>query len=76
MRSRTRVLNVSQVVKVPYALLNSPIKLTHDQVQYVTKGLRNPCRMFYHAGQDSLYIGDVGYGDAGTSERIFKTPGM
>jgi hypothetical protein len=45
-------------------------------VTYVAAGLRNPVRMFYHAAADDLYIGDVGFGDAGTSERIFKSNGI
>jgi hypothetical protein len=45
-------------------------------VTYVAAGLRNPVRMFYHAAADDLYIGDVGFGDAGTSERIFKQNGI
>ncbi|KAG5190401.1 hypothetical protein JKP88DRAFT_131049, partial [Tribonema minus] len=35
--------------------------------------------MFYHDKQDVLYIGDVGFGDTGTSERIFtmeKAPAL
>jgi hypothetical protein len=65
-----------KVVRIPYALLNSPTTLAHTQLKYVSKGFRNPVRMFYHAGQDSLYIGDVGFGDGGTTERIFKQTGV
>jgi hypothetical protein len=48
----------------------------NKKVTYVAAGLRNPVRMYYHAAADDLYIGDVGFGDAGTSERIFKSNGI
>eukprot|EP00953_Heterococcus_sp_UTEX-ZZ885_P016472 9263-Heterococcus_DN1.PRE.2 len=65
-----------KVVKIPGALINSPRQLTQAQVTYVAAGLRNPVRMYYHTAADDLYIGDVGFGDAGTSERIFKSNGI
>ncbi|CAM9363120.1 unnamed protein product [Chrysoparadoxa australica] len=65
-----------KITRIPYELLLSDVELTFDQVTLMGKGLRNPFRMFYHETADTLYIGDVGFGDGYTSERLFARPGM
>lgn len=32
--------------------------------------------MYHHPQTDTLYIGDVGFGDTGTSERVFALPNL
>lgn len=61
-----------KVHRIPYASLESATELDVMDMEVVTKGLRNPFRIFYHNTTDALYVGDVGYGDATTSERIFR----
>jgi hypothetical protein len=60
-----------KLTRIPYALLDSPKELTYAQLKFLGIGLRNPFRAHYDAKTDEVWIGDVGFGDAGTSERIF-----
>ena len=65
-----------KVTRIPGALLDSLVPLEYDQLTYIARGLRNPFRIFYHDTSDILYIGDVGFGDGGTTERIFAVEGI
>mmetsp|Transcript_15835 Transcript_15835/g.22316 ORF Transcript_15835/g.22316 Transcript_15835/m.22316 type:complete len:1259 (-) Transcript_15835:96-3872(-) len=63
-----------KVLKIPKALLDSPVPITMKDMTMLSKGNRQPYTMFYHQNKDDLYIGDVGFGDWGTTERIFMAP--
>eukprot|EP00612_Vaucheria_litorea_P002945 CAMPEP_0171462106 /NCGR_PEP_ID=MMETSP0945-20130129/6282_1 /TAXON_ID=109269 /ORGANISM="Vaucheria litorea, Strain CCMP2940" /LENGTH=1259 /DNA_ID=CAMNT_0011988577 /DNA_START=93 /DNA_END=3872 /DNA_ORIENTATION=+ len=60
-----------KLIKIPAALLDSEVVLSLQDLVIVNKGLRQPYRMFYHEFNDRMYIADVGFGDYGTSERLF-----
>mmetsp|Transcript_17355 Transcript_17355/g.24570 ORF Transcript_17355/g.24570 Transcript_17355/m.24570 type:complete len:971 (-) Transcript_17355:68-2980(-) len=47
--------------------------LEWNTLPVIVKGSRQPFRMFYEENSDMLYTADVGFGDAGTTERIFST---
>ncbi|KAG5175187.1 hypothetical protein JKP88DRAFT_172702 [Tribonema minus] len=49
-----------KVMRIPGKLLDSPTPLTFDDMEIVTKGNRQPFRMFYRETDDTLFIGDVG----------------
>ncbi|KAG5181816.1 hypothetical protein JKP88DRAFT_199693 [Tribonema minus] len=61
---------------IPPELLDSKVTIPFEQVKVLTKGNRNPFRIFYREKDDTLFIGDIGQGDGGTTERIFKAPGI
>ncbi|KAG5188997.1 hypothetical protein JKP88DRAFT_193088, partial [Tribonema minus] len=60
-----------KVHRIPAALLNAPAAIALEATSPVAIGLRQPFRMFYHAPGDTLWIGDTGFGDGGTTERIY-----
>ncbi|KAG5182151.1 hypothetical protein JKP88DRAFT_263405 [Tribonema minus] len=63
-----------KIMRVPAALLDSAATITLEQVEFISRGNRQPFRMFYHEPADQLWIADVGLGDGGTTERIFTIP--
>mmetsp|Transcript_9325 Transcript_9325/g.14037 ORF Transcript_9325/g.14037 Transcript_9325/m.14037 type:complete len:1237 (-) Transcript_9325:165-3875(-) len=71
LRSIRDDFELGKLRKIPYALLDSEVEITSEQLIPVGKGLRHPWRMHYKPELDSIFIVDVGFGDAGTSERIF-----
>ncbi|CAM9301442.1 unnamed protein product [Chrysoparadoxa australica] len=46
-----------------------------DDYTYIARGLRNPYRSHVDA-DDVIYVGDVGFGDADGTERVFQFNGM
>ncbi len=75
-RSQRDDFSTGKVLRIPYALLSSDQRLDPMTLDKPIKGLRNPFRMHYQNDDDTLYIGDVGFGDAGTSERIYIHEGI
>ncbi|KAG5190438.1 hypothetical protein JKP88DRAFT_175697 [Tribonema minus] len=65
-----------KVLMIPGKLLDSKVPITLDQLVVVSRGNRQPFRMYYHAQKDALWICDVGQGDGGTTERLFWAPDM
>jgi FtsP/CotA-like multicopper oxidase with cupredoxin domain len=61
-----------KVLRLSGSLVQSETPVDTADLQILVKGLRNPFRWHFDEAMDALYIGDVGYGDGGTTERIFR----
>lgn len=59
-RAQRMDLPNGKVMVLPTALLDSPAPITFEQLLLISRGNRQPFRMFYHAKADTLYIADVG----------------
>mmetsp|Transcript_10825 Transcript_10825/g.15312 ORF Transcript_10825/g.15312 Transcript_10825/m.15312 type:complete len:1257 (+) Transcript_10825:147-3917(+) len=75
-RSQREDFPNGKVFKIPKEFLDSEEPITMDDLIMISRGNRQPYNMFYHEENDVLYIADVGFGDWGTTERLFLAPNV
>ncbi|KAG5179536.1 hypothetical protein JKP88DRAFT_167518 [Tribonema minus] len=56
--------------------MDSKVPIQYEDLLVISRGSRQPFRMYYHDKSDTLFLADVGQGDGPTTERIFQGEGI